>query len=277
MKTYIGNHAIFGKMLYAENGKIKLGVALDFGIRICYLSFKGSKNLFFEQPKNMTDLTTEDGWRVYGGHRLWVAPESEKDYRPDNQPIFYEVIGDKILLSQLEDELLKVNKSIEISFEDENVVKVVNKLQNTDQTTRRFSVWGVTSMAGGGTQYISHRYGTMSYAPLTSIPIWFYTDLADDRAEYSPGKIKLTHRANSKKYKIGVGHPNAPVKYVNQGVCFEKIFDVFLDKQYPDHNVSYETFMCDHMVEIESLSPLYDVAPNQTISHTELWRLTEKE
>ena len=46
--------------------------------------------------------------------------------------------------------------------------------------------------------------------------------------------------------------------------------------QYPDNNVSFETFMCDHMVEVESLSPLYEVAPNQTVSHTELWRLTKE-
>ena len=107
--------------------------------------------------------------------------------------------------------------------------------------------------------------------------MWFYTDLGDKRAEYSPGLIKLSHRPYPTKYKIGVGHPKGSIKYVNYGVQFEKIFDIFEDEEYPDGNVSYETFMCDHMVEIESLSPLFDVAPNQTVSHTELWRLCEEQ
>jgi hypothetical protein len=276
MKTYIGNHAVFGKMLFAENGDIKLGIPLDFGIRISYLTYKDSKNLFFEQPKDMTDLATEEGWRVYGGHRLWLAPESEKDYNPDNLPISYEIFDDKIVLYQENDEVLKVKKSIEISFVDDNVVKVKNNLQNTDKEARTFSVWGVTSMDGGGTEYIPLKYGTMSYSPLTNVSMWYYTVLGDERAEYTPEMIKLTNRPYPTKYKIGVGHPNGTVKYVNHGVCFEKIFDIFRDKQYPDSNVSFETFMCDHMVEVESLSPLYEVAPNQTVSHTELWRLNKE-
>ena len=276
MKTYIENHSIFGKMLFAENGDIKLGIPLDFGIRISYLSYKNSKNLFFEQPKDMTDLATEEGWRVYGGHRLWLAPESEKDYNPDNSPISYEVLDDKIILYQENDELLKVKKSIEISFADDSTVRVKNNLENTDNKTRTFSVWAVTSMDGGGTEYIPLKYGERSYSPLTNVSMWYYTVLGDERAEYTPELIKLTNRPYPTKYKIGVGHPNGTIKYVNHGVCFEKIFDIFKDKQYPDSNVSFETFMCDHMVEVETLSPLKEVAPNQTVSHTELWRLSKE-
>ena len=277
MKTYIENYSDFGRMLFAEKGNVKLGIPLDFGIRISYLSYKASKNLFFEQPKDMTDLASEDGWRVWGGHRVWLSPESEKDYYPDNLPVSYEISDEKILLYQAEDEYLKVKKCVEISFEDDDTVMVVNKIQNTDDECRRFSVWAVTSMDGGGTEYIPLKYGEMSYSPLSRISMWFYTDLGDKRAEYSPGLIKLSHRPYPTKYKIGVGHPSGSVKYVNHGVIFEKVFDIYSDKEYPDGNVSFETFMCDYMVEVESLSPLFDVAPKQTVSHTELWRLSKSE
>mgnify|MGYP003412693053 CR=1 FL=1 len=40
--------------------------------------------------------------------------------------------------------------------------------------------------------------------------------------------------------------------------------------------MSYETYLCDQMVEIESLSVLYDVKPGQTIGHTEVWKLTNE-
>ncbi len=276
MKTYIEDYRDFGKMLFAECGNIKLGIPLDFGIRISYLSYRKSENLFFEQPKDMTELATEDGWRVYGGHRVWLAPESERDYAPDNSPVTYEISDGKITLHQCEDARLRVKKSVEISFVGEDTVRVVNKIQNTDTSARRFSVWGITSMAAGGVEYIPLKYGRMSYSPLSRVSMWFYTDLGDGRAEYSPGLIKLSHRPYPTKYKIGVGHPAGNPKYVNYGVQFEKIFDVFEDEAYPDGDVSFETFMCDYMVEIESLSPLFDVLPNQTVSHTELWRLAEE-
>lgn len=276
MKTYVESYADFGKMLFVESGDIKLGISLDFGIRISYLSYKASENLFFEQPKDMTELASDEGWRVRGGHRVWLAPESERDYYPDNLPISYEISNEKITVYQPEDEYLKVKKRIEISFDSDNTVRVVNKLQNTDIVCRRFSVWAVTSMAGGGTEYIPLKYGNMSYSPVSRVSMWFYTDLGDKRAEYTPGLIKLSHAPYPTRYKIGVGHPNGSVKYVNRGVTFEKIFDVFEQREYPDGNVSFETFMCDHMVEVESLSPLFDVAPNGTVSHTELWRLSEQ-
>lgn len=276
MKTYIESYSHFGKILFAESGNLKLGIALEFGIRICYLSYKNSKNLFFEQPQDLTELATEEGWRVYGGHRVWLAPECLEDYNPDNLPISYEISEGKIILKQSTDERLQVEKCVEISFDDADTVRVVNKLKSTADKPKRFSVWAVTSMDGGGTEYIPLKYGEMSYSPITNIPMWFYTDLGDKRAEYSTNLIKLSHRPYPTKYKIGVGHPAGSVKYVNHGVCFEKIFEIFEDKQYPDNNVSYETFMCDYMVEVESLSPLYDVAPNQTVSHTELWRLSEE-
>lgn len=274
MNTYIENHSHFGKTLFVESGNLKLGIPLDFGIRISYLSYKGGKNLFYEQPHDMTELATDEGWRVYGGHRVWLAPECPEDYAPDNMPISYEISEGKIILKQSTDKRLQVEKCVEISFVDKDTVRVVNKLRSTADKERRFSVWAVTSMCGGGTEYIPLKYGEPSYSPVTNIPMWFYTDLGDERAEYSKNLIKLSHRPYPTKYKIGVGHPAGSVKYVNHGVCFEKIFEILDDKQYPDSNVSYETFMCDYMVEVESLSPLYDVAPNQTVSHTELWRLS---
>ena len=58
-------------------------VPLSYGIRIGHFALCGGENVFYEQPKDMTELTTPEGWRLRGGHRFWVAPESEKTYCPD--------------------------------------------------------------------------------------------------------------------------------------------------------------------------------------------------
>ena len=276
MKSYIENYKHFGKCLFVENVDVKIGIPLEFGIRIIYLSYKGSENLFFEQPSDMVDLSTEWGWRVFGGHRLWLAPESEKNYRVETSPINYEIKGDTVILTQGLDDWLKVYKSVEISFENTNAVKITHKLKNADDKTRKFSVWGVSSMAGGGVEYIPLKYRDNGYDPLNVITTWDYTSLGDERVKYERELITLTHRPIGKKYKIGVGHPKCAPKYINKGVIFEKEYEINTDKVYPDGNVSFETFLCDHMVEIESLSPLYDVKVGETVCHTEKWILNKE-
>ena len=56
-------------------------------------------------------------------------------------------------------------------------------------------------------------------------------------------------------------------------MIFELEFPVTDGVPYPDNNVSYETYMCDQMLEMESLSPLYSIAPGETREHTEVWHL----
>ena len=108
------NHHVHGECIYIDNGKVEIGVPLGFGIRIAHFSFVGEDNVFYVQPKESTAFMTEDGWRLRGGHRLWLAPESERDYYADNSPIEYGISGDTLRLTQKNDPLLRVIKSIDI-------------------------------------------------------------------------------------------------------------------------------------------------------------------
>ena len=224
----------------------------------------------------MTDLTTPEGWRVRGGHRMWLAPESEKVYFPDNDPISYEIKRESVILTQAEDPWLHVRKSMRITFLDGAVVEVVNRVENTGDGPLRCSVWAISAMAPGGIEDIAFalRDGGMDH--WHRISMWDYTSLGDSRAEYRRDGIQLTHRPMEQKYKIGVGHPSGPVHYANKGVTFVKKFAIETEKEYPDANVSFETFLCKHMVEIESLSPLGNVAPGEIMEHKEIWCLQKQ-
>ncbi len=212
-----------------------------------------------------------------GGHRLWVAPESEKVYFPDNSPIRYEISGDKISLFQEEDLYLGVKKSIEISFIGDEEICVKQRVLNTKEEKRKISVWGVTSVAPCGKALIPLKYRENGYDPLHKITMWDYTSLGDERAEYERDSITLSHQPIIRKYKIGVGHPNGPVTYENKGVIFEKSYEIKPDFEYPDGGVSFEVFMCRHMVEIESLSPFFEVGEGQTAEFCEKWRLKKQD
>lgn len=273
MKWEIRAHTDIGKSLFLSNGTVEVGIPLEYGLRIGHFSFCGEENVFFEQPRDMTDLSTPEGWRVRGGHRLWLAPESEKVYYPDNAPISYEVKDNVIVLTQQEDPWLHVIKSMEITFGEGASLQIQHRVFNTAQEDIVCSLWAVSAMAPGGVEELSFalRDGGMDHWHRVSM--WDYTSLGDERAEYRRDGIRLTHTPIAQKYKIGVGHPNGPVRYTNKGVTFVKHFSVAPEKEYPDGNVSFETFLCQHMVEIESLSPLMIIPVGETGEHTEIWHL----
>ena len=102
---------------------------------------------------------------------------------------------------------------------------------------------------------------------------WDHTCLGDERATYEKEQITLRHLPIDKRYKIGVGHPAGPVRYENKGGAFEKQYDLVSNGVYPDGDVSFETFFCRHMAEVESVSPLYTLAPGAQAEHRETWKL----
>ncbi len=48
------------------------------------------------------------------------------------------------------------------------------------------------------------------------------------------------------------------------------------DGNYPDGGCSFETYVCNAMIEFETLSELKTVATGETVEHTEHWSLFKK-
>ncbi len=281
MKYEVKKHPRFGESLYADNGTIEIIIPLEYGIRIGHFSFCGGENVFFEQPEDMADLTTPDGWRVHCGHRLWLAPEGEHDYHPDNEPISFEIIeNDKILLTQKKDPRLSVRKRMLISFGseengDEARLTVMHRVENVGEDEINMALWAISAMAAGGIEHIPMKKYSDGFFPRHQFSTWHYTNLGDERAKYSNEEITLTHLPIEQKYKIGIGHPYGKVWYENRGVTFSLDFLIEEDETYPDGGVSYETFLCQHMVEMESLSPLLGISPGESAEHCEIWELNK--
>ncbi len=272
IKHRIQNHPIHGKCLFADNGIVEIGIPLDFGLRIGHFSFCGEKNVFFEQPSNMTEFITDEGWRLRGGHRLWIAPEGDYEYFPDNEPIGYEICDDKIILIQKEDLWLHIIKSFTITFEN-NSIKIVHKVTNTGTKPLNCSLWPISCVAGGGVEYINFERRDDGYDPWHKICMWDYTNLGDERAHYTRDGIVLTHLPIDQRYKIGVGHPFGPVRYENGDTVFIKHFKVNREGNYPDGNVSYEAYLNKYFAEMESLSELFEILPDESAEYEEILEL----
>lgn len=266
-------HPEFGRSLYADNGIVELIIPLDYGIRVAHFGFIDEENIFYCQPKMMKELTTEEGWRLRGGHRLWLAPEQEDTYYPDNQPVSYEIQGEEIVITQAIESWTRVQKSMRISFDTEACVHITHRIENCGENAITRSLWCVSVVAPGGTEYISLGHQEGSPKHWHRISWWDHTCLGDVRAKYEKEEIIIQHLPIDDRYKIGLAHPVGPVKYINQGIVFEKEYEFHPEMTYPDGDVSFETFFCRYMAEIESLSPLYTLAPGESAEHTETWRL----
>jgi hypothetical protein len=264
-------HPIHGKCLFLDNGTVEVGVPLSFGIRICHFSFVGERNVFFEQPNEMTDLTTPEGWRLRGGHRLWIAPESFDLYAPDNDPVRIERVENGVRITQREDPVLHVVKECTLTLAGERV-HITHRIQNTGET-RTCALWAVSVLAPGGVERIPLAVRQGGCDPLHRFVIWDHTTLGDERAEYRKDEVVLTHKPIDARYKLGVGHPLGDVRYVLPWATFIKHYERKKDLCYPDGDVSFETFLCRHMTELESLSPLYTLQPQESASHDEVWTL----
>jgi len=109
MNHYINTHPEMGRMLWLEQGDIQIGIALDYGIRVRHLSIKGMENLYYQQPADLSDgFGTPDTWKLRGGHRMWLAPESDGSYYPDDVPVSYTIKEDGVLIVQDPEPLLGI-------------------------------------------------------------------------------------------------------------------------------------------------------------------------
>lgn len=268
-------HPEHGRCLFLDNGVIEVGIPLCFGLRVSHFSFCGKQNVFYEQPLAMKALTTDDGWRLRGGHRLWLAPECEEEYAPDNEPIAYRLTEDGIVITQKEDPALRVVKEMQLTL-SENTVRITHRVTNTGDAPRTCALWAITVMAGGGVEHIPLAVREGGFDPLHRFSLWDHSCLGDVRVRYEKDEIVLTHMDIDARYKLGIGHPAGDVWYENGNTVFVKHFEIEKDREYPDGNVSFETFLGQYMVEVESLSPLYTLAPGAFAEHSECWTLLSK-
>lgn len=260
-----------------SNGIVDLVVTTDVGPRIIRFGFVDGENEFKEYAE-MLGHTGGDEWRIYGGHRLWVAPEDRaKTYAPDNSPVRFDQRTDFVRMIQ-ETDASGIQKEIDIRLsEDAPLVEVTHRLHNRTGSPVELAPWAISVMAPGGKAVIpfppraSHEG---SLLPTSRIVLWAYTDMTDRR--WSWGQRLATLRQDSESttpQKAGFTVPDRWAAYERNGNIFLKQFEHFPDEIYPDFGCSVEVFTNSEMLELETLGPLVRLAPGETVEHFERWQL----
>ena len=261
------------------NGEIEAIVTTDVGPRIMRFGFVGGQNLLKENEDQL-GKTGGDEWRIYGGHRLWHAPEEKpRTYAPDNSPVAT-AIKDKVLtLMQSVEQSTGIQKTISVFMEpDTNAVTIAHTLNNENLWDVTLAPWALTVMAPGGRlilpqePYIPHAQKLLPARPLI---LWHYTDMSDPRWTWGRKYIQLRQDdAVEGAQKVGVRNARGWAAYGLNGDLFVKRFPLYADEEYPDFGSNFETYTGKGMLEAESLGPLTTLSANGgTAHHTERWFL----
>ena len=266
------------------NDTVELVVLTEVGPRILFFGYRGEDNEFHEVPEH-SGKSGDEAFRVYGGHRLWVAPEIARTYYPDNVPVSVRRQGDAFVFTAPPESAhpgTNLQKDVEIKLaETETRVSVTHRIRNLGRQPTEMAPWALSVMAGHGTAILP----LPPRAPMSAdrllpegvLTLWSYTDLADPRWNLGTKYIQLHQATNSaskfEQQMAGIFNPLGWAAYFRRGHLFVKKTKVEEGATYPDFGCNFEIYTNAHSLELETLGPLRNLKPGDTAEHTEQWWL----
>ncbi len=260
------------------NGEIEAIVTGDVGPRIIRFAFVGGQNLFKEFADQL-GKSGEEKFQLRGGDRVWKAPEDPvATWAPDNVVVEIQITATGLIAREPVEPLTKLQKEIEVRMAESGAgMTVTHRITNRGLFPLKFSAWALTMMAQGGVAVSGfpprgkHPINLEATNPLV---MWAYTNLADPRWKFTKKYLTLRQDPNNADaQKLGMFNADTWAVYLLNGEAFLKRTKAEPAKAYPDFGCSFETFTNNEFLEIETLGPMTDVPPGQSVEHAEHWAL----
>lgn len=274
------NYGGWPNCIRLSNGESELIVTTDIGPRIIRFGFINKQNFFYLSPEDSGKVGGSD-WRIYGGHRLWLAPEAIPfSYYPDNNLVSYTYNDHTLKLTQAKEETSGIVKEMEITLSPtKNQVTVLHRLINQNHGDVELAPWSLSVLNQGGRAIIPQEpfgEGDDYLLPARSLSLWQYTKMNDRRWIWGDKYIQAKQDPSiTSEQKIGVMNKQGWVVYHLNGELLIKKFDFSPNAVYPDYGCNNETYINGDFLEIETLGPLIKLPPNGAVEHTEHWLLTK--
>lgn len=264
--------------LRLENALVDVVITTDVGPRIIRYGFLGEENEFAELEEHAGRSGGKE-WRMYGGHRLWHAPESlPRSYYPDNEAVEYQEHPEFVRLIQPLETTTSIQKEMDIRLAPVGThLRVIHRLRNRGVWDIRLAPWALSVMATGGTAILPmppRSTHPESYSPVNSLALWSYTDLSDPRFIWGRQYILIRQDGMLKvPQKIGALIPGGWCAYARRGHLFIKRFSAEMGAEYPDYGSNVEVFVNDRFLELETLGAMQTLPPGGAVEHVEDWYL----
>ena len=274
----------WGNCIRVSNGKVEFYATVDFGPQIIRFGVVGKHNMFFEdlQDNVNKDLSAYgvfkgEAWHIFGGHRFWVSPEAEpQSYYPAIDPVAYELLPDGVILKQCVQEYTQIALQMTVTMQDCGTVTVVHRLVNKGAWPVELAPWALSVMAQGGVEVVPQPNRETGLLGNRVLALWPYTDMSDPRVTWGEKYILLRQdKTMERAFKFGLNNEKGFAAYFLKGCMFLNSYEAVLDGNYPDFGVSFETYTSNHILEMETLGELTVIKPEQSVVHTETWKLID--
>jgi len=283
--------------LYGWNGHsmtnqdIEIGITPSIGGRIISLKFKGKELLFVDHAHmgetfNFTsavDLKKEKqtlGFRLWGGDKTWVAPESK--WIEGIPPIDLDASE---YTATLTDNSIKMTSPIdretglqiirEISLDAENNIFLNQTFINKKDQPISCGIWDVT-------QHLRPSEIFIPIKPEKVKPDTRFPASVDKRREIISAEEGLTKICCTTPWQFKYG-AKADEGYVimktpyddQQKIVIKRTFEIDPQALYPhdDHMIEVYNSNGYPYFELEVLGPLVTIEPEQSIAHQQKWQL----
>lgn len=266
-----------------SNGDVELVASTDYGPRILRYAKPGGENVFgfLGRDEQGNDTPFGERWHIYGGHRLWHAPEHPiRSYVPDNGPVATSLDGRTLVLTQPAEPMTFLRKELRLTLGDEGSrVVIEHRITNAGDRSVELAVWALSFMAPGGhailpnPPFAPHPEGLL---PVRRIVTWPYTRLSDPRLRFGDRLVRVAQDATARTpQKIGFwdGHHGWAAYAVGAQLFVKRYVPASRDTRLVDLGCNVETFTDARILELETLGALEHLEPLRTALHVETWEL----
>ncbi len=261
--------------IWIPSGRATLAVPQAFGPRILWFGVAEGTNLLYLADESKLQLGGE-GYRFYGGHRLWIAPESPaRSMQPDNDPVTVVEANGAFSFSSAADKF-GVQKTLSIRPLGEETYQVVHTVTNHSAYELELAAWSLSMMKAGTTVHFPQppfERHVDRLTPNRPLVTWGYTKLGDPRWTWGDQLASLRQDEAMGPVKIGTFLIQGYAAAESEGHLLVKKFGVSPSAVHADMGCNFETFTNEDMIEIETLSPLVRLGTGESVTHSETWRL----
>jgi hypothetical protein len=270
-----------------SNDCVELVVLADVGPRVIRYAFMCGENQFHELEKQ-AGCSGGDDFRLYGGHRLWVWPEVQRTYFPDNRSVGVSINPAGATFTAPIEAVppgTHLEKSISIALSEQGShVRLFHSITNHSSLPTKLAPWTPTVMRAGGRGIVPlpprAAMDQDHFQSVAILALWSFTDFTDSRWILGREFLQLVQQERSSgpfpEQMSGLFNPAGWGAYVRSGCVFLKRAKVIPGAQYPDFGCNFELFTNAEFLELETLGPVVTLEAGQTVGHAEDWWLFER-
>jgi len=259
-----------------QNKHLWLDVLSAAGPRIIRLGLSGSTDNVLAETPDAGWQTPHGRYELFGGHRLWFAPEDpELVAVPDAHGLTLTMTDTGAELRGQPDPVTGLVRSIAVRLDPRAAaIELSHELRNTGEATIELAPWAITQLPLGGVVTLPQPGLTSEHVvqPNRLVVLWPYTSWQDARLQLRDGECRVLGESGP-PLKIGAFVAGGSVSYSRNGIALTRLFKPIAGARYADLGCNVEVYADQRFLELEVLGPLTQLAPGVSVLFDERWEL----